>query len=78
LDWLDNPSENVYPLAIDATGQDPTYVGRIRKDMSVENGIDSVQLKPFKLFVNEEFTKALEVLKNLRPTLLMFLSFMRL
>ncbi|MDY6905778.1 MAG: aspartate-semialdehyde dehydrogenase [Thermodesulfobacteriota bacterium] len=37
---VDDPPANKYPLAIDAAGQDPTYVGRIRKDTSVENGID--------------------------------------
>jgi len=28
-----------YPLAIDATGKDPVYVGRIRRDPTVENGL---------------------------------------
>ncbi len=37
---LDDPAENVYPLPIDAAGQDLTYVGRIRKDFSIENGIN--------------------------------------
>jgi aspartate-semialdehyde dehydrogenase len=31
---------NVYPMAINATGTDETYVGRIRRDESVENGIN--------------------------------------
>jgi len=37
---VDDPSNNVYPLAIDAVGQDLTFVGRIREDESVENGIN--------------------------------------
>jgi len=37
---MDDPSENVYPLPIDAAGQDLTYVGRIRQDYSIENGIN--------------------------------------
>ena len=37
---VDDPSNNVYPLAIDAEGQDLTFVGRIRKDTSVEHGLD--------------------------------------
>lgn len=37
---VDDPSANLYPLAIDAAGQDTTLVGRIRKDTSVPNGID--------------------------------------
>jgi aspartate-semialdehyde dehydrogenase len=37
---VDNPKENVYPLAIDAAGQDLTFVGRLRQDESIENGIN--------------------------------------
>ncbi len=37
---VDDPANNVYPLAIDAEGQDLTFVGRIRKDTSVEHGLD--------------------------------------
>ncbi|HEX7539328.1 MAG TPA: Asd/ArgC dimerization domain-containing protein, partial [Syntrophales bacterium] len=29
-----------YPLAINAAGQDATYVGRIREDESIANGIN--------------------------------------
>ena len=36
----DEPENNVYPLAIDATGKDATYVGRIRDDNSVANGLN--------------------------------------
>jgi aspartate-semialdehyde dehydrogenase len=37
---VDDPAHNRYPLAIDAAGQDLTFVGRIRKDESVPNGIN--------------------------------------
>ncbi len=37
---MDNPKKNIYPLAIDAAGQDLTLVGRIRDDESVKNGIN--------------------------------------
>ena len=37
---VDDPGRNMYPLAIDAAGQDMTLVGRIRQDRSVPNGID--------------------------------------
>ncbi|MBN1496265.1 MAG: aspartate-semialdehyde dehydrogenase [Spirochaetes bacterium] len=37
---VDNPSKNEYPLAIDAAGKDDVYVGRIREDESVPNGIN--------------------------------------
>jgi aspartate-semialdehyde dehydrogenase len=37
---VDDPMNNLYPLAIDATGQDLTLVGRIRNDESIENGIN--------------------------------------
>lgn len=36
----DDPANNVYPLAIEAAGKDSTFVGRIREDPSIENGID--------------------------------------
>jgi aspartate-semialdehyde dehydrogenase len=36
----DSPKHNVYPLARDVAGKDDVYVGRIRKDPSVENGLD--------------------------------------
>jgi len=37
---VDDPSQNRYPLATDAAGQDLTLVGRIRRDESVPNGIN--------------------------------------
>ncbi len=37
---LDKPKKNIYPLAIDAAGKDLTFVGRIRDDESVKNGIN--------------------------------------
>jgi aspartate-semialdehyde dehydrogenase len=37
---LDDPANNVYPLARDAAGKDEVFVGRIRRDFSVENGIN--------------------------------------
>jgi len=37
---VDDPAKNIYPLAIDAAGKDVTLVGRIRKDESIENGIN--------------------------------------
>ncbi|MDR1796706.1 MAG: aspartate-semialdehyde dehydrogenase [Clostridiales Family XIII bacterium] len=36
----DDPASNVYPLAREASGTDPVYVGRIRRDFSVESGIN--------------------------------------
>ena len=36
----DDPKNNVYPLALDAADTDPVYVGRIRRDFSVENGVN--------------------------------------
>jgi len=36
----DDPSSNVYPLALNATGHDDVYVGRVRRDESVDNGIN--------------------------------------
>jgi aspartate-semialdehyde dehydrogenase len=36
---LDNPSKDIYPLPINAEGQDDVFVGRIRKDESHPNGL---------------------------------------
>lgn len=36
----DDVENNVYPLAIHAAGKNETFVGRIRRDESVENGIN--------------------------------------
>lgn len=36
----DDPKNNVYPMPIEAAGTDPVYVGRIRRDGSVENGLN--------------------------------------
>jgi aspartate-semialdehyde dehydrogenase len=40
LKVIDDPTHNLYPLAIDAAGKDLTYVGRIRQDESIANGIN--------------------------------------
>lgn len=37
---LDDPATNTYPLARDAEGTDEVYVGRIRRDFSVESGLN--------------------------------------
>ncbi|MBM4270948.1 MAG: aspartate-semialdehyde dehydrogenase [Deltaproteobacteria bacterium] len=37
---VDSIKENKYPLPIDAEGKDDTFVGRIREDESIENGIN--------------------------------------
>ncbi|UCG77550.1 MAG: aspartate-semialdehyde dehydrogenase [Nitrospirota bacterium] len=37
---FDAPERDVYPMAIDASGRDDIYVGRIREDDSVDNGIN--------------------------------------
>lgn len=37
---VDDPANNKYPLALDAAGTDEVYVGRIRRDESVDNGIN--------------------------------------
>ena len=36
----DDVKNNIYPMAINATGHDETFVGRIRRDDSVENGLN--------------------------------------
>lgn len=36
----DSPDRNIYPIPLDVAGKDETYVGRIREDESIENGIN--------------------------------------
>jgi len=36
----DDVKNNVYPLAINATGKDEVFIGRIRRDNSIDNGIN--------------------------------------
>lgn len=35
----DNPAEKAYPMPLDITGQDPVYVGRLRKDLADPCGL---------------------------------------
>jgi aspartate-semialdehyde dehydrogenase len=37
---MDDPEKGVYPTPIDCPGKDETFVGRIREDISIPNGID--------------------------------------
>ncbi|MBT8361748.1 MAG: aspartate-semialdehyde dehydrogenase, partial [Deltaproteobacteria bacterium] len=37
---IDNPANNEYPLATAAAGEFDTFVGRIRDDESIQNGIN--------------------------------------
>ncbi len=37
---VDDPANNAYPMAIAASGTDSVYVGRLRRDASVENGLN--------------------------------------
>lgn len=37
---VDDPSTNQYPMAIDATGHDEVFVGRVRRDESIESGVN--------------------------------------
>lgn len=37
---FDAPGKNIYPLAVDIAGKDEVYIGRIREDESIANGIN--------------------------------------
>ena len=37
---MDEPANRKYPLAVDVAGRDEVYVGRIREDRSIENGLN--------------------------------------
>ena len=36
----DNPAQNMYPMPVDAAGEDAVFVGRIREDETVPNGLN--------------------------------------
>ena len=37
---LDNPSENLYPIPTKVSGNDNVFIGRIRRDYSIKNGLN--------------------------------------
>lgn len=37
---VDDPAKNLYPMPLDAAGQDLTLVGRIREDFTIKNGLN--------------------------------------
>lgn len=39
VELIDNPANKEYPMPLDLSGKDPVYVGRIRKDLTNENGL---------------------------------------
>lgn len=36
----DNPAQNMYPMPVDAAGEDAVFVGRIREDETIPNGLN--------------------------------------
>ena len=40
IQLVDDPSRNLYPLARDACGRDEVFIGRVRRDFSIENGLN--------------------------------------
>jgi len=40
IEVLDNPSESIYPMPLYARGKDAVYVGRIRRDPTLENALN--------------------------------------
>jgi aspartate-semialdehyde dehydrogenase len=40
IEVVDYPEKKAYPMALDATGRDEVFVGRIREDDTVENGLN--------------------------------------
>ena len=40
VEVVDDPKKNLYPMPISARGKDEVFVGRIRRDESVENGLN--------------------------------------
>ena len=40
VEVIDDPKKNLYPMPINAEGKDEVFIGRIRRDESVENGLN--------------------------------------
>jgi aspartate-semialdehyde dehydrogenase len=40
VEVIDDVNKNLYPIPLDVSGRDEVFVGRIREDNSVENGLD--------------------------------------
>ena len=40
MELIDDPDNYKYPMAVDVAGQDDVYVGRLREDTSIENGLN--------------------------------------
>ena len=40
VEVIDNPEKNYYPMPINAQGKDAVFVGRIRRDDSITNGLN--------------------------------------
>ncbi|GFO61872.1 aspartate-semialdehyde dehydrogenase [Geomonas silvestris] len=40
VELVDDPAEHEYPMAMDAAGADAVLVGRLREDLSLENGLN--------------------------------------
>ena len=40
IEVVDDPAELQYPMPLPAEGEDPVYVGRIREDATIANGLD--------------------------------------
>jgi aspartate-semialdehyde dehydrogenase len=40
VELIDDPSQLHYPMPLDAEGKDPVYVGRVREDPTIANGLD--------------------------------------
>jgi aspartate-semialdehyde dehydrogenase len=40
LKVVDNPSHNIYPTSVEATGADQVFVGRVRQDRTVPHGLN--------------------------------------
>ena len=40
MEVIDDPKKNLYPMPINAEGKDEVFIGRIRRDESIENGLN--------------------------------------
>ena len=40
IEVVDDPAQLAYPMPLHAEGRDPVYVGRVREDTTIANGLD--------------------------------------
>ncbi len=61
---LDDPANKKYPMPLDIANQDPVYVGRLRQDLTSENGLSFWIVGDQRKYVTAIIIPAFEALKE--------------